>query len=109
MRLADAVAPLFPDVTPLQAGLDHYGNVFLEEHEAMQAAKFGFLRHGPDEAALITEAFELLQRVEIDFTRFFRALGEIVDVPGEASDDASSNTSNTSAVTLLGDVFYDPA
>ncbi len=113
MRLADAVAPLFPDVTPLQAGLDHYGNVFLEEHEAMQAAKFGFLRHGPDEAALITEAFELLQRAEIDFTRFFRALGGIAAVPDEASHEASrdtsGNTSSTSAVALLGDVFYDPA
>ncbi len=96
MRLADAIAPLFSDVTPLQAGLDHYGDVFLNEHEAMQAAKFGFIHQGPDEDAIITEAFALLERIDIDFTRFFRALGDLPDVPADAS-----------AVTLLGDVFYD--
>lgn len=96
MQLANALAPLFPDVTPLQEGLDRYAEVFVAEHEAMRKAKFGFLRQGTDEVALIVEAFELMSEAAIDFTRFFRALSEI---PDELDD--------TPAVTLLGDVFYD--
>lgn len=97
MRLADALAPIFPEVTPLQEGLDLFGNVYTVTYEAMQTAKFGLLHHGPDEAALITDAYELLQHAEIDFTRFFRALGEIAEIPEQVS-----------ATTLLGDVFYHP-
>jgi uncharacterized protein YdiU (UPF0061 family) len=99
VRLAEAVSPLFEDVQPLQDALDRYATVFSAEYPAMTAAKLG-LRE-PDETArtLAGECLGLLHAAEVDYTLFFRALGEIERVP---DDDAA-------AVALLGDVFYDDA
>jgi uncharacterized protein YdiU (UPF0061 family) len=98
VRLADAIAPLFDDEAPLQTGLDRFSTVYIAEYEAMNAAKFGFVRRGDVEQTLIREAFRLLYEAEIDYTNFFRALGEIPDeLPAPPTLD------------LLGDVFYDTA
>ena len=98
VRLADAIAPLFPDETLLQSGIDRFSDIYVAEYEAMNAAKFGFVRRGEDEQQLIREAFRLMYDAEIDYTNFFRALGDLPDeLPaGPAAD-------------VLGDVFYDPA
>ena len=98
VRLADAIAPLFDDESLLQAGLDRFSTVYIAEYEAMNAAKFGFVRRGDEEQQLIREAFRLLYDAEMDYTSFFRALGEIADAPLDRP-----------ATELLGDVFYDPA
>jgi uncharacterized protein YdiU (UPF0061 family) len=105
VRLAEAVAPLFDAEAPLQDALGRFGAVYAEEYERMVAAKFGF---GPpaapalDDAArdLAREGFGLLYEAEVDYTLFFRALGDLPDAL--PADDAG-------AVALLGDVFYDPA
>ena len=97
MRLGDALHPLFGDVAPLQEGIDRFAAVFSTEYQAMIAAKFGLPSLDADTGALVDEAFGLMHRATIDFTRFFRALGDIPDV---LPDDAD-------AVRLLGDVFYD--
>jgi uncharacterized protein YdiU (UPF0061 family) len=96
VRLADAIAPLFTDESVLQAGIDRYSAVYIADYEAMNAAKFGFLQRGEREQTLIREAFRLLYDAEIDYTNFFRALGNL---PDELPD--------VPAVALLGDVFYD--
>ncbi|GLC25743.1 protein adenylyltransferase SelO [Roseisolibacter agri] len=100
MQLARAISPLFPSVEPLQAGIDRYHATYVAEYDAMLAAKFGLpaLSDATDPArALVGEAFALLYEAEVDYTLFFRALGEIETVPDD--DDA--------ALALLGDVFYD--
>jgi uncharacterized protein YdiU (UPF0061 family) len=99
MRLAEAVAPLFDSVEPLQAALDSYGTVFNTEYRAMTAAKLGFAEASDAALAMGQEVLALLQAAEVDYTLFFRALGEIETLP---TDDAA-------AVALLGDVFYDDA
>jgi uncharacterized protein YdiU (UPF0061 family) len=72
--------------------------VYLAEYEAMNAAKFGFTARGEAEQLLVREGFALLYEAEVDYTLFFRALGEIGDtLPGEHPS------------RLLGDVFYDEA
>jgi serine/tyrosine/threonine adenylyltransferase len=98
-RLADAIRPLFPDVAPLERGLGVYVQRFNAEYRAMLAAKFGFAAFDTDTEALATEGLGLLERLEMDYTQFFRALGDVADVPADDAD----------AVSLLGDVFYDDA
>jgi uncharacterized protein YdiU (UPF0061 family) len=79
--------------------------VYAEEYERMVAAKFGFGPAGApalDDAAreLASDGFGLLYAAEVDYTRFFRALGELPDALPD--DDAA-------LVALLGDLFYDEA
>ena len=96
VRLADAIAPLFADEAPLQGGIDRFSAVYIAEYEAMNAAKFGFVQRGEREQTIIREAFRLMYDAEMDYTNFFRALGELPDeLPAQP------------AMTLLGDVFYD--
>jgi uncharacterized protein YdiU (UPF0061 family) len=96
MRLAEAVSPLFDGEQPLRDALDRYGAVFTPAYDAMMAAKFGFRERGDAEHALIGEGLALLYEAEVDWTRFFRALGEIGDALPEGSPSDA-----------LGDVFYD--
>ncbi|MBY0491740.1 MAG: YdiU family protein [Gemmatimonadaceae bacterium] len=97
VRLAEAIAPVMPPGEHLQAGIDRFAATFVREYDAMNAAKFG-LPITDDAKTLMREAFKLLYDAEVDYTLFFRALGEIPDeLPA------------TPAVTLLGDVFYDDA
>lgn len=98
VRLADAIAPLFADESQLQAGIDRFSAIYVAEYEAMNAAKFGFVTRGEEERDCIREAFRLMYDAEIDYTNFFRALGNVPDVLPDVP-----------ATELLGDVFYDPA
>jgi uncharacterized protein YdiU (UPF0061 family) len=98
VRLADAIAPLFADESLLQAGIDRFSAIYVAEYEAMNAAKFGFATRGEEERDCIREAFRLMYDAEIDYTNFFRALGNVPDVLPDVP-----------ATELLGDVFYDPA
>jgi serine/tyrosine/threonine adenylyltransferase len=99
VQLATAIAPLFTDTAPLQAALDRYLSHYRELFTAMTCAKFGFLRNDDAIQALMAEAYELLQACELDYTRFFRALG---DLPAELPSDSP-------VVALLGDITYDEA
>jgi serine/tyrosine/threonine adenylyltransferase len=97
VQLATAVAPLFDDVDVLQAGLDHFVAVYRREFEAVTSAKFGFNVSTDDTQAIMAEAYELLETCELDYTRFFRALGDLPESLAASSD----------VVALLGDVSYD--
>lgn len=98
LRLADALGPLFPSPEPLQAGIDRFADRFIAEHEAMNAAKFGFAVRTERETALIREGYEQLADARLDFTIFFRALGEM---PAQLPEDPDAR------VALLGDCWYD--
>ena len=96
VRLAEAIAPLFDSADVLQSGIERFGDLYLAEYEAMNAAKFGFVARGEAEQLLVREGFALLYEAEVDYTLFFRALGEIGDtLPAEHP------------ISVLGDVFYD--
>ncbi|CAN5503457.1 YdiU family protein [soil metagenome] len=97
VALAEALHPAFESPEPLQQGLNRFVEVFNEEYQAMTLAKFGFHEPGQDEQQLIGDAFPLLQKAEMDYTLFFRALG---DLPAEIPDQPNVRE-------LLGDVFYD--
>ncbi len=99
VQLANAVAPLFESTEPLQAGLNHYAAVYQERFAQMTCAKFGFLENTDAAQEMMGEAYALLQECELDYTRFFRALGDLPDALA-ADDDA---------VAMLGDVAYDDA
>jgi serine/tyrosine/threonine adenylyltransferase len=99
MRLAEALVPVMGSEQPLQDGLDLYADVFTREYHAMLAAKLGLRDTGDATQQLAGQLHALLHAAEVDYTLFFRALGE-VDVYAEAPADA---------LQLLGDVFYDEA
>ena len=100
-RLAEALRPLFASDQPLHEGLDRYAELFNAEHGAMTAAKFGLGAWGGEEARIAGDGLQLLHAAEMDFTRFFRALGEIAGREGALPDD------DAELVGALGDVFYD--
>jgi uncharacterized protein YdiU (UPF0061 family) len=97
VRLAEALGPVFDDAA-LQAGLDRFSRVYTAEYDAMNASKFGFVQRSDREQQVMKDCFRLMYDVGMDYTRFFRCLGEIPDELPEGS-----------TLDLLGDVFYDDA
>jgi uncharacterized protein YdiU (UPF0061 family) len=76
-RFGAALAPLFPDTAPLEAGLERYADVYTGTHRALTASKLGWRAWHDGDELLARELFELLHRGEIDHTLFFRALAEV--------------------------------
>jgi uncharacterized protein YdiU (UPF0061 family) len=74
-RLANALESLVPDESMLQAGLEHYREVFRQEYRRILAQKLGLkrLQEGEDDRWL-SELFELLAVTETDYTLLFRQL-----------------------------------
>ena len=77
LRLAEALRPLFPDLELLKGGLDAYVEHYTAGYHAMLAGKFGFGSWGDGERALVEEGFTLLHQAQVDYTLFFRTLGEV--------------------------------
>ena len=97
-RLADALHPLFDDDAPLRRALQRYAQVYSAQYSLMMVAKFGLTEWGRDEVAIVDEGLALLYAAEIDYTRFFRTLGELGD---------SLPNDDVAMVEAMGDVFYD--
>jgi len=75
--LAQALAPLFGSVEPLQAGLEHFVATYAAAERASIAAKLGLAHCRDDDVALMQALYQLLHVAEIDMTLFFRALIDI--------------------------------
>lgn len=72
--LASALAPLFPDAEPLNAGMNAYVEAFQAAQARMWADKLGLADWRDEDAALVSGLFGALQAAEVDFTIFFRTI-----------------------------------
>jgi len=94
-RLAEALVPVFPTLDPLHHGLDRFVEVYTDAYRRMMAAKFGLHHLNREDGELVAEAFELMQRAEVDMTLFFRHLAQV---------DA-----HAPSLTPLNEAFYSEA
>lgn len=79
-RLAEALAALAPAAafqTAIEDGLAQYNATYAQEFARTLAAKLGFASWRDDDAALVEQAFDLLQAAELDMTLFFRRLADV--------------------------------
>lgn len=81
LRLANALAPLFEDVEPLEKGLEKFSRVYSAESLRMDRAKFGLVLEALGDEEILTRGYTLLYRAEMDMTLFFRALANYEDDP----------------------------
>jgi uncharacterized protein YdiU (UPF0061 family) len=94
-RLATALAPLFPDVAPLHAGLQRFVDVFTQADRDNIARKLGLAECLDEDVELMQHLQGLMQAAEVDMTIFFRALATVdLDKPD---------------VAHFNDAFYDEA
>ena len=77
-RLAGALAPLFPDLSPLQEGLEKYAEAYARHDRDFAGAKLGLRDYdGDEDAALLSELLTLMRAAQIDMTIWFRALADL--------------------------------
>ena len=76
-RLAVALSVIAPDGQALQESLELFDTTYAHEFQRTFAAKLGFAGWRDEDASLIMEMFNLLQRAEVDMTLFFRALADV--------------------------------
>ena len=106
VQLANALAPVFEAVNPLQNGIDLYSATFNEGCQSMLAAKLGLTTdHLQQDETLANDILDLMQEIETDMTIFYRRLANLrfdggVNLSVQNSDDAF--------LMVLGDAFYKP-
>jgi len=88
--LANALLPLIDDQEAAQAALDVYIDAYGAKFDELLHAKLGLTTTHADDRALADTMFQLMQDNKVDFTLFFRRLGDLrLDVPDgerEAAD-----------------------
>ncbi|MBA5687642.1 YdiU family protein [Duganella sp. LX47W] len=81
--LGQALLPLIGEVEAAQAALDVYQPAFAEKISALLRAKLGLATEQESDQALFDAMFTLMQANSVDFTQFFRTLGQLkVAEPG---------------------------
>ncbi|MFL6711070.1 MAG: protein adenylyltransferase SelO [Massilia sp.] len=94
--LGQALLPLIGDVDAAQEALGVYQGEFGATLDYLLHAKLGLNTHLDDDAALIDGMFKAMTASHVDFTNFFRALGNFT-----AEQDVSAGN------TVLRDMFID--
>jgi uncharacterized protein YdiU (UPF0061 family) len=79
--LANALMPLIQDKEGAEAALDAYVDAYGEHFDKLMGAKLGLSTALEEDRALCDALFRLMHENHVDFTLFFRRLGELrVDV-----------------------------
>lgn len=73
-QLANALFPLIKEESKLETILNNFNTIFWEKHDQMMARKFGFDEVQQDDGEFFTDAQQLMQDLEIDYTLFFKQL-----------------------------------
>lgn len=84
--LGQALLPLIGEVDATHAALQSYQPAFAAKQDALLHAKLGLQTTQPDDAKLIEAMFAIMQDSHVDFTSFFRRLGDLRTERG-ASDE----------------------
>jgi len=80
--LANALLPLIDDQEGAKAALDVYVDTYGEKFDELLHAKLGLGTAQENDRQLADDMFKLMQANRVDFTLFFRRLGELkLDVP----------------------------
>jgi len=120
VRFGEALRGLFPDLEPLEAGLNAYVDRYNRGYLAMTAAKLGLGGSGGAEAAeaaggpasetlqgLVRDLHGLLYRAEMDYTLTHRALGELVGQGVSGDTPWAAGLAEGVLPAELDEVFYD--
>ena len=75
--LANALLPLIEDQEAAQAALDVYVDAYGEKFDELLRAKLGLKSTQENDRALADDMFKLMQANHVDFTLFFRRLGDL--------------------------------
>ena len=75
--LANALLPLIRDNDAAQGALDLYVDAYGEKFDELLHGKLGLATVQDDDRALFDDMFKLMQENHVDFTQFFRRLGEL--------------------------------
>jgi uncharacterized protein YdiU (UPF0061 family) len=101
--LANALLPLIDDQDAAQAALDVYVDAYGEKFDELLHAKLGLNTTQENDRALADDMFRLMQENHVDFTLFFRRLGDLrLDVLDDERDDERET-----ADAPLRDLFLD--
>ncbi len=106
VQLANALAPIFDSVVPLQKGIDLYSARFNDGIENMMTEKLGLISSQTQEdKSLPNDLLDLLQEVETDMTIFYRRLATL---QFDGGVNTSEQTSEDAFFAALGDAWYKP-
>lgn len=75
--LGQALLPLIGSVEETRSALETFQNTFSEKLNALLHAKLGLRTDLPEDSELIDSMFSIMQASHVDFTIFFRRLGEL--------------------------------
>jgi len=84
--LAQSLTPLISKEAATEA-LDQYEPVFNAHYTTLMARKLGLKEFRNEDVPLLLDLLRLLQANKIDYTHFFRALGNFKQAPGEKNSD----------------------
>jgi uncharacterized protein YdiU (UPF0061 family) len=76
-RLAGALAPLFPDLDPLQQGLEKFAEAYARHDRAFSAAKLGLREFDEDDVELQQQMHALMHAAQVDMTLWHRGLADL--------------------------------
>ena len=85
--MGQALLPLIGDVEETQAALRIYKPAYSEKFEELMHAKLGLKTRQSDDRHLIDGLFGILQDSHVDFTTFFRQLGNLQPGNSDSHED----------------------
>jgi uncharacterized protein YdiU (UPF0061 family) len=102
--LANALMPLIQDKESAEAALDGYIDAYGDQFDTLMHAKLGLSTAQENDRALFDALFKVMHENRVDFTLFFRRLGEVrVDVLDSDRAEADMRVADAP----LRDLFLD--